>query len=47
MSSYIIGFCVGFVICMAMINSYHKRIAERGYMSIEDKLYEVKLKDKK
>lgn len=47
MTEGIIGFCVGFTVCVIMLNSYHKRIADRGYMSVNDKIYEVKLKDSK
>lgn len=42
---FIIGFCFGLFICVLMMNSYHKRIAKRGYMITDDKLYEVKIKE--
>lgn len=42
-----IGFTIGFIICIIMVNSWHKRVAKRGYISIDDKMYEVKLKELK
>lgn len=41
---FIIGICLGFFICVILTNDYHKRIAKRGFFSINDKLYEVKIK---
>lgn len=45
MKEYFIGFAIGFVICIIMVNSWHKRVAKRGYLSIDDKVYEVKVKE--
>lgn len=46
MSNIIAGFCIGFIVCLIMVNNYHKRVVDRGYLSVDDKMYEVKLKDK-
>jgi hypothetical protein len=47
MDKFIIGLILEFLLCLFMMNSYHTRIAKRGYLIIDDYLYEVKLKDKK
>ena len=43
---FIIGICLGFFVCILMMGAYQKRIVDRGYISVGDKLYDVKLKVK-
>lgn len=42
---FIIGICLGFFICVCLTNNYHEKIAKRGFFSVNDKLYEVNLKE--
>ena len=38
----ILGFGLGFMLCVIMMSNYHKRLVDRVYMIIEDKLYIIK-----
>lgn len=45
MKEVLIGFFIGFGLCIFLMSCYHSRIAKRGYMSIHDKLYDVKIRE--